>query len=180
MKITTLFTLLYLWVLSVGIAQAQAQAEDDAIKICINNYLEGITKGDTARLNRAFHPTAVLKTINSNSGKIQEFPVRNFIAKAPVGGLPATPRILNYSYAGISASAAVELAAAEYKYIDLLSMLKINGEWRIVARVFSRVEPDVQLTSPMMASTATTSKSGGAKTITPKPKPKPKTDDDWR
>ncbi len=176
---------LYIITLLLGfIAQPLfAQSEDEAIKTCINNYLEGITKGDTARLNRAFHPNALLKTVNSNSGKIQDFAVKNFIAKTPAGGLPATPTILNYAYAGVSASAAVELSAPEFKYIDLLSMLKLNGEWKIVARVFSRVEPDVQLVAPMGGGGSKTgakaSTGGSASKPAPKPK-KPKSDDDWK
>jgi hypothetical protein len=169
--------------LSLGFSSTKvlAQSEDDAIKTCINNYLEGITKGDTARLNKAFHPNALLKTVNATSGKIQDFAVKNFIARTPAGGLQATPSILNYSYAGVSASSAVELSSPDFKYIDLLSLLKINGEWKIVARVFSRVEPGVELISPMGGSKTTTKSSGGStsKPAAPKPK-KPKSDDDWK
>lgn len=179
--------LLLLLCLFIGISTSTvfAQSEDEGIKTCLNNYLEGITKGDTARLNKAFHPNALLKTVNATSGKIQDFAVKNFIARTPAGGLQATPSILNYSYAGVSASSAIELSSPDFKYIDLLSMLKINGEWKIVARVFSRVEPGVELISPMGGSAKPTSgksSSGGGSASKPAPAKvkKPKSDDDWR
>jgi Putative lumazine-binding len=177
-RILSFFLLLFV---SVGIAQAQS--EDEGIKTCLNNYLEGITKGDTARLNRAFHPSALLKTVSSQSGKVQDFQVKSFVAKTPAGGLQASTRILSYNYAGIAASAAVELSMTDFKYIDLLSLLKVNGEWKIVCRVFSRTDSTTELVSPY----GSVAKSGGSKPAsssapasTPKPKAKPKAADDWK
>jgi len=167
-------------ILMLGISiSSVAQSEDNAIKTTLNNYLEGITTGDTAKLNKAFHSTAVLKTFNTNTGKIQDFPVKTFIAKTPSGGVEATGKINSYSYAGISASASIELAFSDFKYIDQLSLLKINDQWKIVARVFSRVDLATETKGSAIASPAIKS--------TPKPaakKPstanvKPKKDDGW-
>lgn len=158
-----------------------AQSDEAAIKTTLTNYLEGVTEGDTAKLNKAFHQTAVLKTFNTNTGKIQDFPVRTFIAKTPAGGVKAEPRIINYGYAGISAAATVELVFEDFKYIDQLSLLKINESWKIVARVFSRVDVDTEIRGSVSASSSNTPKS------TPKTTPKksstanvkPKKDDGW-
>ncbi len=155
-----------------------AQTEDNGIKTSLNNYLEGVTQGDTSKLNKAFHSTALLKTFNTNTGKIQDFPVKTFIAKTPVGGVQATGKIVSYAYAGISAAATVELAFEDFKYIDQLSLLKINDTWKIVARVFSRVGLDVETkgsgvsnaTKTMAAPTPKKANSANAK---------PKKDDGW-
>lgn len=155
-----------------------AQAEDNAIKTSLNNYLEGVTQGDTSKLNKAFHATALLKTFNASTGKIQDFPVKTFIAKTPVGGVQATGKIVSYSYAGISAAATVELAFEDFKYIDQLSLLKINDSWKIVARVFSRVGLDVETKGSGVSNATKT-------TAAPTPKKantanaKPKKDDGW-
>ncbi len=125
-----------------------AQSEDEAIKTCLNNYLEGLTKGDTARLNKAFHPTAVLKTVTPE-GAIRESTGKRFVASAPAGGMKATPKILSYSYAGVSATAALELVFTDFKYIDLVSLLKFGNEWKIVCRVYSKAELTDNLVSPM-------------------------------
>ncbi|RXK50826.1 nuclear transport factor 2 family protein [Aquirufa rosea] len=146
--------------------------DDDAIKSTVNAYLDGITKGDTALLGKAFHPTAILRTFNNNTGKIQDFPVRNFIRNTPAGGAKASTKLISYAYAGISATATVELEFQDFKYIDLLSLLKVNDEWKIVCRVFSRVDNDVQLKSSAGASTKAPA-AAGKKVV------KPKKDDGW-
>jgi hypothetical protein len=152
----------------------KAQSDDESIKNAVYNYLDGITKGDTSLLNKAFHPAAILRTVNAASGKIQDFPVKTFIAKTPVGGAKASTKLISYSYAGISAQATAELSFDEFKYIDLISLLKVNDEWKIVCRVFSRVDLTTQLkgTSPQ----ANTNSATGKKTP---PASKSKKDDGW-
>jgi hypothetical protein len=154
-----------------------AQNADEAIKATVTNYFEGITTGDTAKLNKAFHSSAILRTVNASSGKIQDFPIKTFISKTPAGGVKASGKLISYSYAGISGLAAVELQFADFKYIDLLSLLEVNGEWKIVTRVFSRVELDINLkgsagTSSKPATQASPTKKNPANA-------KPKKDDGW-
>ncbi|CAM3757986.1 nuclear transport factor 2 family protein [Aquirufa aurantiipilula] len=169
MKIkTTLITLLACLCFST-LALAQ---DDDAIKSTVNAYLDGITKGDTALLGKAFHPTAILRTFNASTGKIQDFPVKNFIRNTPAGGAKATTKLVGYSYAGVSATATVELEFQDFKYIDLLSLLKVNDEWKIVCRVFSRVDNDVQIKGS--AGVAAKTPASTSKKVV-----KPKKDDGW-
>jgi hypothetical protein len=156
---------------------AFGQNADEDIKATVDHYFEGVTTGDTAKLSKAFHSSAILRTVNASTGRIQDFPVKTFISKTPAGGVKATTKLISYSYAGISGLAAVELQFADFKYIDLLSLLQINGEWKIVTRVFSRVELDVTLkgntpTSSSKASTQAPAKKNPANA-------KPKKDDGW-
>jgi protease I len=124
-----------------------AQSEDEGIKSAINSYTEGFTKGDTASLGRAFASGALLRNLNTSTGKIADTPLKRFIAGMPAGGAKATGSLVNYSYAGTSAVATVEFKFDDFKYIDLLSLMKINEEWKIVCRVYSRVGLDVSVAS---------------------------------
>lgn len=166
--------------LLASIAAWGQQTADDAIKATVTNYFEGVTTGDAAKLNKAFHESAVLRTFNAATGKIQDIPVKTFISKTPAGGVKASTKLISYSYAGVSGLAAVELQFDEFKYIDLLSLLQVNDEWKIVARVFSRVDLDTQLKGS--ASTATKA-TGKAPVAAPAKKStantKPKKDDGW-
>ena len=155
---------------------AFAQSEDDAIKSTITAYTDGFTKGDSASINRAFLSNALLRNLNASTGKITDMTLRKFVAGMPAGGAKATGALLTYSYAGTSAVATVEFKFADFKYIDLLSLLQVNGEWKIVTRVFSRVELDVNLkasgtASPKVATPAAAKKSPA--------NIKPKKDDGW-
>jgi hypothetical protein len=166
--------------LFASIAAWGQQSADDAIKATVTNYFEGVTTGDAAKLNKAFHESAILRTFNAATGKIQDIPVKTFISKTPAGGVKASTKLISYSYAGVSGLAAVEMQFDEFKYIDLLSLLQVNDEWKIVARVFSRVDLDTQLKGS--ASTATKA-TGKAPAAAPAKKStaniKPKKDDGW-
>lgn len=182
MKLQKIFIGIFL--LALGFSSV-AQSEDENVKACVNNYLDGILRGDTARLNRAFHPTAMLRTINS-SGQLQDMPVRRFIGSTPAGGIQGkggATKMLSYSYIGVSALATVELQFADFKYVDLLSMLKFGNDWRIVSRVFSRAELGQSLQGQgMSGSSPSQSSSPTAKSPTKKSSsanPKPKSDDGW-
>lgn len=159
---------------------ASAQSDDEAIKNAVYNYLDGITKGDTSMLNKAFHPAAILRTVNTTTGKIQDFPVKSFIAKTPVGGAKASTKLLNYSYAGISAQATAELSFDDFKYIDLISLLKVNDEWKIICRVFSRVDLSSNLKGNTTANNSkSTNNSSWSAPKKAAPAPKSKKDDGW-
>lgn len=161
-----------------------AQSEDEAIKETLNNYLDGGAVGDTARLNRAFFAYANLRNL-SKEGKVSEMPVKKFIAAVPAGGAKWTSKIVSYSYAGTAATAVTEEELPTFKFVDFLNLLKINGEWKIVSRVYSRVEKNVAVasSSPSGGGFSTASSvapaKGNAATKKPAPKPKP-SDDGWK
>lgn len=150
-----------------------AQTDDEAIKSTINTYFDGFTKGDSASLNKAFYAGALLRNLNTSTGRVQDSPVKTFISKMPVGGVKALGKLISYSYAGTSGVATIELQFADFKYIDLLSLLKINDQWKIVCRVYSRVELNVQLKGSAASEVVTTpAKKNSANA-------KPKKNDGW-
>ncbi len=153
--------------------QSFGQSDDESIKTMINTYFDGFTKGDTAALNKAFYSNALLRNLNATTGRVQDSQLKNFISKMPVGGVKATGKLISYAFAGTSGSASIELQFADFKYIDLLSLLKINDQWKIVCRVYSRVESDVELkgSATVIASTPPAKKNAT--------KGKSKKDDGW-
>lgn len=174
--------ILFLFFISVSIVSVKAQSEDEAVKMCVNNYLDGVSKGETAKLNQAFHPTAILRTVSA-AGAIQDIPVAKFVASMPAGGISTkggSTKMVSYSYVGVSALATVELLFGDFKYVDLLSMLKFGNEWKIVSRVFSRAELDAQVRG-MGASSAMTTAAAPVKVPkrTSTANVKPKSDDGW-
>lgn len=161
--------ILFITLISKTISFAQ---DDVLVRDCINNYLDGITKGDTSRLNKAFHHQAMLRTINTATGKMLEFPVKTFISKTPQGGVQAKPKIISYSVIGQAAVASVELAFTDFKYVDYLSMLKIGNDWKIVCRVFSKADLNLE---PINFGGGGATSSSAKKPV----KTKPKSDDGW-
>ncbi|MEN9961247.1 MAG: hypothetical protein RL045_1500, partial [Bacteroidota bacterium] len=65
-------------------------------------------------------------------------------------------------------------------YIDLLSLVKINDDWKIVCRVYSRVALDVNLATGQGAKTSTSKTTSPSKAATPAKKAVvKKADDGW-
>ena len=72
---------------------------------------------------------------------------------------------------------------ANNKIIDLLNLLKVNNQWKIISRVYSRIEKteDVTSSNPVAADSKAKGKTPAA-TSAAKPAPKPKkpvADDGW-
>jgi hypothetical protein len=171
MKKLSKITLVWALVLCSWALKAQDEAD---VKNCINNYLDGITTGDQAKLKAAFHTQAMLRTVNNANGKMVEIPIDNFISKTPAGGIKASTKLINYSLIGQAAFATVEISLPEFKYVDYLSMLKFGSEWKIICRVYSRADLDAQPVGS--ASTGGTKGTSAKKTA---PAKKAKSDDGW-
>jgi hypothetical protein len=177
--------ILFLFFVTVSVTSLKAQSEDDAVKFCVNNYLDGVSKGDAAKLNQAFHPTAMLRTVSA-AGAIQDIPVAKFVASMPAGGISTkggSTKMISYSYVGVSALATVELQFGDFKYIDLLSMLKFGSDWKIVSRVFSRADLDAQVKGMGASSSSVVTTASAPTKAAPKKSStanvKPKSDDGW-
>ncbi len=158
--------------------KVSAQSDDDAIKATLMNYLDGGAVGDSAKLNRAFHSAANLRSLSN--GRISEIPVKRFIASVPAGGAKWKSNIVSYSYAGTAGTAVTEEEFDTFKYVDFLNLLKINGEWKIVSRVFSKVDKGTLVAANgISAPPASTLKAGNTPAgKKPAAKPKP-SDDGW-
>lgn len=178
----TYFAIIALLCFSVS---TYAQSEDEGIKAALNDYLDGGSVGDTARLNRAFFAYANLRNL-SKEGKVSEQPVKKFIASVPAGGAKWVSKIVSYSYAGTAATAVTEEELPNFKFVDFLNLLKINGEWKIVSRVYSRVDKGTAVASAnpgggfSTASSVTPSKGGTPAAAAKKPAPKKASDDGWK
>ncbi|RFS18417.1 nuclear transport factor 2 family protein [Emticicia sp. C21] len=172
--------LLLACILMLGFSvKVSAQSDDDAIKETLYNYLDGGASGDSAKLNRAFHYAANLRSLSN--GRIAEIPVKRFIASVPAGGAKWKSNIVSYSYAGTAGTAVTEEEFDTFKYVDFLNLLKINGEWKIVSRVFSKVDKGtlVAANGTTAAPAASTLKAGNTPAgKKPAAKPKP-SDDGW-
>ncbi len=163
---------------------ASAQTDEQLIQETLNDYLEGGTNGETERFKSAFLSDAIQKSIGKSG--VTGMTVEALASKIKPGQkMERTTKIVSWSYAGTAATAVTETEYPTSKIIDLLNLLKVNGEWKIVSRVFSRIEKDEEVVSsnPTPAVVAGKPNAKGAKTPPPpapaaKPK-KPAADDGW-
>lgn len=113
-------------------------AEEAAVRATIENYFRGHATGDGEFFKRAFHPDAKLFWIRD--GKLAERTSAEFIGGA--SGKPAPDeaerkrRIETIDITGNAAIVKLTLDYPTVRFTDYMSMLKIDGEWKIVNKIF--------------------------------------------
>ncbi len=122
--------------------------EMDAVKIPLENYLKGHATGDGEYFKKAFHTEGNL--IFVRDGKYTTRSFAEYIAGAT--GKPAPDeaqrkrRIGNIEIVGNAAIATIILDYPTVKFTDYMTLLKFNGEWKIVNKSFyAEPKPAVEL-----------------------------------
>jgi hypothetical protein len=161
---------------------ANAQTDAELITQTLNDFLEGGTNGEVERFKGAFFSDAIQKAVGKTG--VTGMSVETLASKIkPNQKMERTTRIISWSYAGTAATAVTESEYANNKIIDLLNLLKVNNQWKIISRVYSRIEKteDVTSSNPVAADSKAKGKTPAA-TSAAKPAPKPKkpvADDGW-
>jgi len=129
--------LLLLSMPAAAVAGGDDASELAAIETTLADYLEGGRSGDVEQLRRAFHPSARLQFVKD--GHYHEWALEEYLgARTPGRRSGHRTRVLSIDFAGTSATAKLELDFGGYKFIDYMSLLKIDGRWWIVNKVFYR------------------------------------------
>jgi Putative lumazine-binding len=113
-----------------------AQTDEAGTKACLENYMSG--EGD--RVEKAFHPSATMKYIDAQSGEFKDVPIADYIArvKANTTKIDRKIEIVSLNVEGNAAQAKIKIEMEKVILYDYMNLLKINGEWKIVSKIFSR------------------------------------------
>ena len=122
-----------------GVVSAFAQAsEKDAVRLSLENYIKGHETGDAEYMRKAFHTEGNLIFIRDG-----KYSTRSFAEY--IGGMSGKPAddeskrkraIESIDVAGNAAMARIILDYPTVKFVDYMTLLKINGEWKIVNKSF--------------------------------------------
>lgn len=123
---------------SPGLAQ-DAPDEEAAVRAALEHYLLGHATGDGAHYEMVFHPQSKLfwmrdDTLNTRTSA-------DYIAGA--SGSPAADedqRRREITLVDVTGDAAVARIVLDYPTVvltDYMSLLKIDGEWKIVNKIFT-------------------------------------------
>ena len=107
----------------------------------LEEYFEGLYRTDLAKLRNVFSPSARYATIANGSLlelSIDEYLPRVAARTSPAEeGAPHEYRVVSIRFAGErTAMAELECSLFGHDYTDFLSLLRIDGQWRIQAKVF--------------------------------------------
>jgi hypothetical protein len=124
--------------LSASAAQSQSVPDTAGARVPVEHYLAGHATGDGAHHRMAFAPQASLFWIRGDT-------LNTRTSEAYIGGSSGKPAadeaqrkrwIESIDVAGNAGVAKVILDYPTARFVDYLSLLKINGEWKIINKIF--------------------------------------------
>jgi hypothetical protein len=121
----------------VGAAVAQ-HPDADAVKVPLENYLKGHATGDGEYMKKAFHTEGVMMFMRDGKYTTRSFTeyIAGFTGKPPADESKRKRWIESVHVVGSAAMAVIILDYPAAKFTDYMSLLKINGEWKIVNKSF--------------------------------------------
>lgn len=120
--------------------QAQ-QSEEDLAKVPIENYFKGHATGDSQYARLAFHPDAHMTFVRE--GKYNNMPIEDYFKR--FSGKPSPMedqikrRIEKLEINGTSGFAVLVLDSPAAYVTDYMSLLKVDGQWKIIHKSFYAV-----------------------------------------
>jgi len=113
--------------------------EKRAVAVPLENYIKAHATGDGEFIRKAFHPEA--KVMFFADGKFNQWSVEEFATR--FSGKPAADeakRKRAFEIIDVSGNAAIAKVSLDYptvKFTDYMTLLKIDGEWKIVNKTFN-------------------------------------------
>ena len=111
--------------------------DEQQIRACLQDYFDGLFHADTQKLASVFHLDTVLKAPGIRRTRNEWL---ELVATRPVPAEVESSdafRVLAIDLAGEQAMAKVECPLFEKTYIDFLGLLKENGVWKIVSKMYA-------------------------------------------
>ncbi len=122
-------------------APRASTTEQRAIGRLLGHYFDGLYHGDIARLTDVFHPSA--HYICATDGELLQLTMDEYFRRVAGRPSPASlsqpraDRILAIEQAGpVTALAIVNCAIGSKFFTDFLSLICLDGQWQIIAKVF--------------------------------------------
>lgn len=112
-----------------------------AVADLLQDYFDGLYRGDTVLLGKVFHPLAIYACATEGPLKYlrmdEYFPIVEQRPSPASRQDPRRDRIVSIEFAGpVTALARVECEIAPRRFTDLLTLVQVDGRWQILSKVF--------------------------------------------
>lgn len=120
------------------LAQAPGGSADAAVRATVDTYLYGLKHNDVASFRKVFWPEAKLFFLKKDQslGELTQADWYRGFEKSAGKEEEGDLRIVSVDVTGPGASVKVEELYPGSKYTDYLSLLQIQGEWKIVNKIY--------------------------------------------
>lgn len=123
-------------------AQEALEKEKEGIRKTAQTYVDALNNRDAEGIKKAFHPVAVLYAAGRNG--LSDFPRWRWVEgmeknpAKPADWVAYTSKVTVLDVGETVAVAKVELDHPTHQFTDYLSMVKLDGEWKIVNKIYHR------------------------------------------
>ncbi|MFC3878953.1 nuclear transport factor 2 family protein [Algoriphagus namhaensis] len=119
---------------TITFAKGQSKTDEEMIRVTVQNYFDGMMERDRSKLDEAFIPEARLIGFRGDQFTITPYEVW---AEGTAQGDPRNKddfknELVAIRINGVAAVAETELYWPGIYYYDYLSLMKIDGQWKIV------------------------------------------------
>lgn len=128
----------FLAIVIVSAGSLFAQAESALVRVPLENYIKGHATGDGEYMKKAFHTEGNLIFIRDGKYATRSFAeyIAGMTGKPAADEATRKRAIESIDIAGNAAIARIVLDYPTVKFVDYMTLLKINGEWKIVNKSF--------------------------------------------
>ena len=137
-RVATAVALVVMTVAMAGWRQGATKDQAD-IRAAIENYFKGHATGDGSHFAKVFHPDSKLFWVGADGALMQRTSgeyIKGASGKPAADEAQRKRRIESIDVAGNAAMVKVVLDYPATTFTDYMSMLKINGEWKIVNKTY--------------------------------------------
>ena len=129
---------------ALAVEAGAGQSAEAAVREVVGLYAQGTYEGDAAKLNRSFHPRAVMNGyLNGQPLLATPEPFIEEMRKAPLrdAGAPYRWRITDVQVAGKVASATLKETGFPDRsgFINYFHLIDDGGGWRIISKLFAQI-----------------------------------------
>lgn len=118
-------------------------SEFESVMTLVQDYFDGLHYGDVSKLRAIFHPDVFLKAPGLRRSLEQWLDVVASRPEPDKQGLPYNFKLLSLEIIKDQAVVKLECPLFEHAYIDFLGLLKENGRWLIVNKMFTDIREDL-------------------------------------
>jgi hypothetical protein len=125
---------------NVDTAPSSNSSDLAAIETILQGYFDGLYHGDVTKLISIFHPDAWLKAPGVRRS-LTQWLVNVSSRSAPAElNKPFAFQILSIDVVQDQAMAKIHCPLFDFNYIDFLGLLKEDGKWKIVTKMYTDVK----------------------------------------
>lgn len=119
----------------------QLTHEFASVEATLSEYFDGLYFGDVERLKQVFHSQAQYACATSGEAQVlsmaQYWPVVEQRVSPSSQNQRRFDEIISIEFAGpVTAFARVECAILPKHFTDFLTLIKVDGRWQIIAKIF--------------------------------------------